>query len=301
MHIPSLSHSGSCSRGPYKGRDSVGHALCALPTSEQLRRAGAWRVPCPRWAVHLSHLLGPSRSGSRVCHVSPLGSWSQAATLLADVNHPGSQEDMVSNWEPAHSLVEDASLWGRDWSSPLPSGSGCHVSASLPLTERGGEACMQSASSSLVFAQSFVELEPFTGKLYIYIYIYIYVYIYMYFFFFPLWRFHSLGCCLTLASSDCPQAILAWSLPEDWGCSPLLPVQLPTRWLWMWVSRLLLCWQLQLGAFSVGWLVCFFVFFLVMFSSEIPKLPTDLPVTEFPTVWKILLRHNSFPRMGLHP
>ena len=28
--------------------------------------------------------------------------------LLADVNHPGSQEDLVSNWEPAHSLVEDA-------------------------------------------------------------------------------------------------------------------------------------------------------------------------------------------------
>ena len=30
------------------------------------------------------------------------------ATLLADVNHPGSQEDLVSNWEPAQSLVEDA-------------------------------------------------------------------------------------------------------------------------------------------------------------------------------------------------
>ena len=29
-------------------------------------------------------------------------------TLLVDVNHPGSQEDLVSNWEPAHSLVEDA-------------------------------------------------------------------------------------------------------------------------------------------------------------------------------------------------
>ena len=28
-------------------------------------------------------------------------------TLLADVNHPGSQEDVVSNWEPAQSLVED--------------------------------------------------------------------------------------------------------------------------------------------------------------------------------------------------
>ena len=29
-------------------------------------------------------------------------------TLLADVNCPGSPEDLVSNWEPAHSLVDDA-------------------------------------------------------------------------------------------------------------------------------------------------------------------------------------------------
>ena len=28
-------------------------------------------------------------------------------TLLADVNHPGSQEDVVSSWEPAQSLVEN--------------------------------------------------------------------------------------------------------------------------------------------------------------------------------------------------
>ena len=40
--------------------------------------------------------------------LSPLGSWSQTVTILASVNHPGSQEDLVSNWEPAHSLMEDA-------------------------------------------------------------------------------------------------------------------------------------------------------------------------------------------------
>ena len=45
---------------------------------------------------------------SQVCRVSPLKSLSLAVTLLADVNLPGSQEDLVSNWEPAHSLVEDA-------------------------------------------------------------------------------------------------------------------------------------------------------------------------------------------------
>ena len=40
--------------------------------------------------------------------MSPLGNSFQVVTLLADVNCPGSQEDMVSNWEPAHSLEEDA-------------------------------------------------------------------------------------------------------------------------------------------------------------------------------------------------
>ena len=29
-------------------------------------------------------------------------------TLLVDVDHPGSQEDVVNNWEPVHSLLEDA-------------------------------------------------------------------------------------------------------------------------------------------------------------------------------------------------
>ena len=46
-------------------------------------------------------------SVSDVSYVS-LESWSLAATLLVDVNHSRSQEDMVSSWEPAHSLVEDA-------------------------------------------------------------------------------------------------------------------------------------------------------------------------------------------------
>ena len=44
-----------------------------------------------------------------MCRVSPLRSSSLTATFLTDVNHPKSiQEDLVSNWEPAHSLVEDA-------------------------------------------------------------------------------------------------------------------------------------------------------------------------------------------------
>ena len=61
------------------------------------------------------HLPGPSPLVSWVRHESttsdvPCVSSAELifATLLVDVNCPGSQEDLVSNWEPAHSLVEDA-------------------------------------------------------------------------------------------------------------------------------------------------------------------------------------------------
>ena len=53
------------------------------------------------------NLPGPNCLVSQVCYVSPLGNHLRLFTSLADVNHPGSQEDMVSNWEPADSLVED--------------------------------------------------------------------------------------------------------------------------------------------------------------------------------------------------
>ena len=39
----------------------------------------------------------------------------------------------------------------------------------------------------------------------------------------------------------------------------------------------------------------------IMLPSEIPKLPTDLPVRGFPIVWKLLLLHDSLSGMGLHP
>ena len=67
-------------------------------------------------------------------------------TLPVDVNHPGSQEDLVSNLEPARSLAEDAV-------------SGAEIAAFrlwlLPacLSASGGGA--QPASSPLVFTQSF--------------------------------------------------------------------------------------------------------------------------------------------------
>ena len=71
-------------------------------------------------------------------------------TLLVDVNDPGSQEDLVSNWEPALSLVVNAVSGAeiapfRLWLSPA-----CLSASSM------GWASLQPASSPLVFAQSLV-------------------------------------------------------------------------------------------------------------------------------------------------
>ena len=114
--------------------------------------------------------------------------------LLADINHLGSQEDVASNWEPAHSLMEDACLWGRDWSPSLQ----VLVVKSLPLCFRlGAGACMQ----WLVFNALFCELarlrvRAFRRKV-------------LFLFFYPLWRSNSLGFYLTLAPRPCPRGIQA--------------------------------------------------------------------------------------------
>ena len=65
-------------------------------------------------------------------------------TLLADVNHPGSQEDLVSNWEPAHSLVEDAIL-GTEIAPCLPALAVACLPLCLPGDGRMGLVCSQLA------------------------------------------------------------------------------------------------------------------------------------------------------------
>ena len=147
-----------------------GPEFCALPISKLLRLS-VLPMEHPRWAVRFAPFPGPSHSGdwvlgqhtvpggprilctslvlatqfpecatkapSQVYRVSPLRSRSQAVTLLADVNHPGSQEDVISNWQPSHSLVETG-LWGRDSSSHLPFGSVCGVPQPLCLQRQEG-------------------------------------------------------------------------------------------------------------------------------------------------------------------
>ena len=116
MHFPGLCRSGSGSWVLHKGTDSVGSAFCALPRSKQLRWPGTWRVHSPQLCGASHPLPCPSLlvpgctvgALSQVCCVSPLGSWSLVVTLPVDVNYPGFQEDLVSNWEPACNLIEDA-------------------------------------------------------------------------------------------------------------------------------------------------------------------------------------------------
>ena len=91
---------------------------------------------CPGRAVHLNHIPGPGRSVSQVCRESIVsgvpcvssGELISGCNPPGNVNHPGSQEDMVSNWEPAHSLVEDA-ISGAEIAPCLPA----LVVACLPL------------------------------------------------------------------------------------------------------------------------------------------------------------------------
>ena len=123
--------------------------------------------------------------------------------LLVDVNHPGSQEDIVSNWEPAHILVEDAVSGAKI--APCPP---ALAVARLPLCLWWVEEPVRSQLAVLWYSLNplFCELarlhiRAFHGK------------VLLFFFFFSLWRSHSLGCYLMLAPSDCPQGVQAWSLP----------------------------------------------------------------------------------------
>ena len=129
-----------CSAGELS---KVGPELRALPRSKPLRfrfsgtpqrhRLGWACVLCPFqvqeaqatrcMASTLSqvcgasyHLPGPIRLFSWGCSRSAIsgvlcvssGELISDCNPPGDVNCPGSQEDLVSNWEPAHSLVEDA-------------------------------------------------------------------------------------------------------------------------------------------------------------------------------------------------
>ena len=174
-----------CSAGALS---TVGPVFCALSRSKLLRFSGnpqahrlSWAcilwpsqvqaaqvtrclwAHCPRWTVRQSprqsRPLGfpgvPVRAPSQVCRMSPL----RTDLRLRPSWRMSTVQDPRKMWLATgtlltHNLVEDASLWGWDCSSPLPSGSGYCMPASLPPAEGG--ACIHPASSPLVFTQSFV-------------------------------------------------------------------------------------------------------------------------------------------------
>ena len=119
-----------------------------------------------------------------------------------DVNCPGSQEDLVSNWEPTRSLVEDA-ISGAEIAPAL----GLWLSPTCLSASGGRWADSQTASSPLVFSQSFVLSRPNSALGYSFLWESSLS------LFLSLWLSHSLGCYLTLVPSDGPQGIQAQSLP----------------------------------------------------------------------------------------
>ena len=150
--LPGLSHSGS--RVLCKGTDTGG--LCVLCRFQVQAAQATWCLVSAQ---------------SQVCSVSPLWGWSQAVKLLADVNCPGSQEDVVSHWQPSHSLVEDTVSRGNTAAAPcLPALAVAH----LPLCLWGGRALSSSHLALLWYLPNplfcdhtrvyHVALESFVGK-----------------------------------------------------------------------------------------------------------------------------------------
>ena len=135
MPFPGL----SCSGSPMlcKGIDPDGLRFVPFPgpSNSGERVLHEHTVPvgpgvfCPSLVLAAGFPRCTMRAQSQVCSMSPMGSRSQAVTLLVCVNHPGSQEDMVSNWQPGQ-FDERCSLCGQDCNSPLPSSSGCCTPAS---------------------------------------------------------------------------------------------------------------------------------------------------------------------------
>ena len=103
MYFPGLSRSSSGSHIFHKGTDAC--IFLPFSGSSSLGDQVLGEHTLPRWAVCL--ITSPVTAAwfpgcaagmlSQVCCVSALGSLLLTVTLLVDVSHPGSQEDLVSN------------------------------------------------------------------------------------------------------------------------------------------------------------------------------------------------------------
>ena len=159
------------SRCSERALSRVGPVFRVLPKSEPLRFSGTLQAHRPGWAVPFVPVPGLSSPGGCVlgectaqrgctssspprswplsfpgsprelclrCTVSPMGSWSQAATLLADCQPsriPGRRGQQLG---ACSQFGGRCHLWGRDCSSPLPYSSGF---THPPLCLQRGRAC----------------------------------------------------------------------------------------------------------------------------------------------------------------
>ena len=170
------------------------------------------------------------------------------------VNHPGSQEDLVSNWEPAGSLVKGA-ISETKIGPRLPT----LAATCLPLCLQRGQGPVRSQLALLWYLLSplFCEqawqcfsLELFAGKFFLSL-----------FFFFSLsldisqFRLLSHISSLRLSSGHSGSVLTLSMLPAP-------PSSAPAHCWQAGVSGLLFCWELWLGTYSVG------VFLFVCFKSS---------------------------------
>ena len=226
---------------------------------------------CPRWALSL------------------LGSWPQAVTLLANGNCPGSWEDMVKDWQPAHSLAGDADS-GVDCSSPLPSTSGCHTCLSGSMA--GGHK-RQQAYFPLVFNMvwSFVLwgcrrghcglLEPSRGKGPLFFFVSLV---------FQWFGFLCHMSPLRLSSGHSSLVLRTMYVAHASVPSPHLRLVAMS----IWAASLLII------AVCMNSVVFFFSFGNVALW-DFQSSPLTQTMRGFPIVWTFLLLHDSLPRMSLCP
>ena len=200
---------------------------------------------------------------------------------------------MVSKWEPAHSLVEDA-VSGAEITPCLPVLAVAHLP--LCLQRWDGQVLGWLALLWYSLSSSFYELVRLCLRLELFV------------------GMFSLSLTLFLfpLSGD-PTVLVAISLLARLRLSsglsgPVLTLSNAARTS-LFSPHLLVVgatvWATSPLGVAVRCVFCgvFFFFFSlpVMLPSEITKLPTDPQVRGFPGVWKLFLLHNSLRGTGLHP
>ena len=152
----------------------MGCAFCVLSRYKQLRPGVLW-VHCPRWAMSLFPCLIPAAI-SWVCNEGTVPGvvCVSSGDLISDCDPPGRCQLSRIPGRCGEQLASCSQFGGgcglrrRDCRNPLPSGSGCHTPASLPLGREGPIG--QPACSPLLFSQPFFlwvhALETFTWKVF---------------------------------------------------------------------------------------------------------------------------------------